>query len=133
MLYGSIKAAWLLIRACYGHPDRRNCTTLHRRARVLTYKSLIASVFLNIWKAVSAVVGDPSQDADYQRRYRELSLTDDFFQTRIESMRKLRNDYDVAHYTLDAGRLAQIEQEFGQSQVTTREVIGRYRERLTGR
>ena len=28
------------------------------------FLSLITSAFLNIWKAVSAVVGDPSQDAD---------------------------------------------------------------------
>lgn len=40
---------------------------------------------------------------------------------------------DVAHYTLDGGRLAQIEQEFGQAQITAKEVIGRYRERLMAR
>lgn len=95
------------------------------------FRSLIASVFLNVWKAISAVIGDPSTDSDYQRRYRALGLSDDFFATQIEHVRRLRNDYDVAHYTLDGGRLAQIEQEFGQAQITAREVIGRYREHLT--
>ncbi len=35
--------------------------------------------------------------------------------TRIETIRDLRNDYDVAHYTLDPERLQGIEAQFGQS------------------
>src|SRR5260370_35959132 len=61
------------------------------------FRLLIAAVFLNVWKGVSAVIGDPSQDSDYQRRYRALGLDDDFFQTRIELIRQPRNDCDVAH------------------------------------
>ncbi len=142
---GQLKESITRAQAAYAISDERldraleyyeHATFLYARRQDLSgmdsphFRSLIASVFLNVWKAVSAVIGDPSRDSDYQRRYRAIGLSDDFFQTRIEAVRALRNDYDVAHYTLDSQRLAQIEQEFGQAQVTAREVISRYRDKL---
>ncbi len=43
------------------------------------FRLLISAVFLNVWKAVTAVIGDPSTDKDYQRRYRQLGFDDEFF------------------------------------------------------
>jgi hypothetical protein len=76
-----------------------------RRNRLADFGSrhftfLISSIFLNLWKAASVIVGDPSVDRDYQRRYRDLGLDRQFFRDRIESLRELRNNVDVAHYRL---------------------------------
>ncbi len=62
-----------------------------------------------MWKAASTVIGDPTIDKDYRSRYRQLGIEKEFFETRIEVARKLRNDYDVAHYRLDAERLGFVE------------------------
>ena len=47
------------------------------------HHELIASVFLNLWKAATAVVGDPSADRDHQSRYRGLGLDFEFFTEKI--------------------------------------------------
>ena len=91
---------------------------------------LIASVFLNLWKAASTVVGDPSTDGDYQRRYRELGFDHGFFKTRIEPLRRLRNDYDVAHYHLDPTAIEVVERQFGEASETVREILSRRTARL---
>ncbi len=106
------------------------------RARIAPFKSqhfqlLISGIFLTLWKAVTAIVGDPGKDADYRRRYRALGFPDEFFKDKIEKIRDLRNDYDVAHYTLDAQRLEQIESNFGECQQSAAAVIQQYRRGLT--
>jgi hypothetical protein len=68
-----------------------------------TVDHLVAAAFLFLWKALSAVVGDPSSDRDYQRRYRDLGLDYAFFRDAIEEIRRLRNEEDVAHYRIDSG------------------------------
>ena len=92
------------------------------------YRSLIAAVFLNLWKAVSTIIGDPSRDRDYQRRYRRFGIDKAFFDTRIERLRNLRNDYDVAHYELSAATGEQIEGLYQEAVSTAAEVIQRFRE-----
>jgi hypothetical protein len=49
------------------------------------FTMLIASIFLNLWKAASVVVGDPSKpsDSDYQKRYWQLGFDDDFFEQKL--------------------------------------------------
>jgi hypothetical protein len=91
---------------------------------------LIAAVFLNLWKAASSIVGDPTMDRDYQRRYRELGFDHTFFQDRIEKLRALRNEFDVAHYHLSSQRLSELEEKYGEATATVTEIIGRHRERL---
>lgn len=88
---------------------------------------LISSAFLNLWKAISAIVGDPSTDKDYQKRYRSYGFDKKFFDEKIEKVRKLRNEYDVAHYSLHADDIEQIEQSFGEAQKIALEVIRKYR------
>jgi tetratricopeptide (TPR) repeat protein len=91
---------------------------------------LIASVFLNLWKAVSIIVGDPSKDKDYQRRYKELGFDYAYFQGKIERLRNLRNDYDVAHYSIAEDDIGQIEAAYGEAVRITTEVLQRYRDHL---
>jgi hypothetical protein len=96
------------------------------------FTMLIASIFLNLWKAASAVVGDPSkpEDTDYRQRYKKLGFDEAFFTTKIEKIRKLRNDYDVAHYTLADERISNIEQNFGEADSIVVQILKRYREIL---
>lgn len=96
------------------------------------FNMLIASVYLNLWKAASAIVGDPSnrEDSDYKSRYKKFGFDEEYFNTKIERIRKLRNDYDVAHYTLDDERIGDIEKNFGKADAIVTEIIQRYREYL---
>ena len=95
------------------------------------YRLLISEMFLTLWKAATAIIGDPSVDKDYRSRYRKLGLDDQFFIEKIERIRQLRNAYDVAHYTLDAQRLKDTEVEYGQCQQSVAEIIKRYRQNLS--
>lgn len=95
------------------------------------YRYLIASVFLNLWKAVSTIVGDPNNDKkDYQSRYKKFGFDYDFFKLKIEYLRELRNNYDVAHYSLDENRLNEIDANIGKAQNITSEVLSQYRKYL---
>jgi hypothetical protein len=92
---------------------------------------LIASVFLNLWKAASTIVGDPSTDSDYQRRYRTLGFDREFFVNSIEPLRAVRNNYDVAHYHLDTEALQQVDASFGASVETVRRILTAYDDQRT--
>jgi hypothetical protein len=94
------------------------------------YRTLISAIFLNLWKAVTTIVGDPSRDADFQRRFRQYGMDHEFFQTRIHPLRELRNDYDVAHYALTQEVVDEIEARYGEAVSTAIEVIRRYRQHL---
>ncbi|HEY3380940.1 MAG TPA: hypothetical protein VGK32_04185 [Vicinamibacterales bacterium] len=94
-----------------------------------TYRTaghLVAGAFLFLWKALSAIVGDPSIDGDYQRRYRTLGLDYVFFRDTIEEIRRLRNEDDVAHYRLDATGLETLKQRFEMARTAVRQVIIAY-------
>lgn len=94
------------------------------------FRQLISAAFLNIWKAISTVIGEPGEK-DYQSRYRMLGFTHDYFTKEIERVRQLRNDYDIAHYHEDRGRLEEVEANFGQASRVATEVLMAYRERLS--
>lgn len=84
---------------------------------------LISSVFLNLWKAASAVVGDPTKDKDHQTRYRTLEFDDEYFRTRIKPLRDLRNESDVAHYSLRGHDLAQLNEIIGVASNVVQELL----------
>jgi len=96
------------------------------------YYFLIAAVFLNLWKAVATIIGDPSKDPDYQRRYKKYGFDYKFFQQKIERLRKFRNDYDVAHYCISSDSIKEIEKNYNEALSTTVEVLTRYREYIAG-
>ena len=94
------------------------------------FRYMISEIFLNMWKAATTVVGDPTVDKDYQSRYRKLGIDKDFFEKKIEVAHKVRNDYDVAHYRLDLDRLGEIEGNFSIVKEVAERVIRDYREYL---
>ena len=94
------------------------------------FRSLIAAIFLNLWKAVSTIVGEPGRDGDYQRRYRQFGISPEYFKTEIEWLRSLRNDYDVAHYHLSEATVMQTEAMFARGVKVASKVIQHYRQNL---
>lgn len=94
---------------------------------------LIAAAFLSLWKAAASIVGDPSVDRDYQRRYRELGYDQQFFETQLEPLREMRNVWDVAHYSLDTTAIDAVEKQFGDAQRIVTDVLKRYRSLLISR
>ncbi len=91
-----------------------------------TVRHLVAAAFLFLWKALSVIVGDPSCDGDYQKRYRELGLDYAFFRDTIEELRRLRNDQDVAHYRIDAEGLEVVKQKFEMAKAAVKQVVIAY-------
>jgi len=94
------------------------------------FRYLISAIFLNLWKAVTTIVGDPSTDHDYRSRYKKFGIEQPFFEQKIEGLRKLRNDYDVAHYHVAPERVQEIERNYYEASVVASEVINHYREFL---
>jgi len=91
---------------------------------------LIAAVFLNLWKAVTTIVGDPSRPKDgYQRRYRDLGFGEDF-KARLDHLKTLRDAHDVAHPTLNKALLEQVEAAVGEAKNIAADVLRKYREQL---
>ena len=57
--------------------------------------------FLQLFKALTTILGEPGTDKDYQRRATRLGLPSDFWSTRVKELYSVRNDDDVAHYSLE--------------------------------
>ena len=95
------------------------------------FRYMISEIFLNMWKAATAFIGDPSVDNDYRSRYRRLGIDREFFETKIEVVRNIRNDYDVAHYRIDEERLAEIERNYGLVKEVAERIIRDYRQYLS--
>ena len=91
---------------------------------------LISAVFLNFWKAVTCIIGDPSKNKDkYHKRYKAIGISDEQ-KTICDKLKSLRNDYDVAHYSLRESDLERIKQEFGKAQELAGDIIKHYQKHL---
>lgn len=108
----------------------RSSLELAQLITLLFDNSLISAVFLNLWKAVSTIVGDPSHDRDYQKRYKKFGFDYQFFTSKIQLLNKLRNSYDVAHYSLDENLLKEVDANVGEAQNIAAEVLRKYREHI---
>jgi hypothetical protein len=95
------------------------------------FHTIISAVFLNLWKAVTTIVGDPARGEGYQKRYRQFGMDRTFFLNKIERLKKFRDDYDVAHYAPTAAPSKEIEAVYGEAVSIAAEVIRHYREHLT--
>jgi hypothetical protein len=112
-------ALWLYERAV----TIENVTSRH-------YPYLISMVFLNLWKSITTIVGDPTKSKDgYQKRYRKIGLKQQD-KINIDALKKLRDDHDVAHYALTEESLKDVQNKFGVAMKTAAEVIRTYREHL---
>lgn len=58
-----------------------------------------ALAFLQLFKALTAIVGEPGTDKDYQRRSKALGLQSDFWQVKVKPLYLVRCEDDVAHYS----------------------------------
>jgi tetratricopeptide (TPR) repeat protein len=120
------KALQYLEQAIILNNEQNNIAPIFSR----NHGQIVTSIFLNLWKSISIVVGDPSIDSDYQSRYKKLGFDYEYFQTKIEWIRELRNNYDVAHYSISEEEIEQIKENYGKAQNIVVEVLQRYREVL---
>jgi hypothetical protein len=94
---------------------------------------LQALSFLQLWKAIATVLGEPGADSDYQSRFRDIGLPAGYWQHRVQPLYKVRNDEDVAHYTLDDGPSPVLVTSFGQAFAVCQEVLRAYCQHLQNR
>jgi hypothetical protein len=85
---------------------------------------LAADIFSNYYRAGSVIIGDPSKDRDFQSRYLTIGLSEEAWK-KMERVRKLRNDYGVAHYDL-GDKSEELERELKMAVGVTQEVITCY-------
>lgn len=90
-----------------------------------------ALAFLQLWKAITTILGDPSSsaDRDYQSRFRTFGLPDDFWAREVDPLYRIRNQEDVAHYRLEPGTAVA---SFGNAVLVARRVVQAYAEYLRG-
>lgn len=92
-----------------------------------THQSFIlASAYLNLWKAISVVLGEPGTDSDYQKRFRDIGFDTNFWKEKIQPLLTVRNDHDVAHYSLDATAVGAVDKNFGNAEAVCRTVLNVY-------
>ncbi len=61
---------------------------------------LKTEIFLNYFKAITVILGDPSIDKDYQSRFKTFGFEQNFLEDEVEPLRVVRNKFDIAHYSL---------------------------------
>lgn len=86
----------------------------------------LGTAFLQMFKGLVTVVGEPGVDSDHQRRAKRLGLGADFWATRVQPLCKIRNDDDVAHYSLKSPDLAAAHRQFAEAGGTFREAFAAY-------
>lgn len=82
-----------------------------------------ALAFLQLFKALTAIVGDPSSDRDYQSRCKRLGLGKDFWQVKAKPLYDIRNDDDVAHYSHAFPEPGAFLAQYAQAVVVFREAL----------
>ena len=84
--------------------------------------------FLNYWKSITIIIGDPSKNSkEFQNKYKQYGIEKEFFQDKIMSIKKIRDDYDVAHMSEDY-KFDEKQEPIARD--ATRHVIGKYIELL---
>lgn len=79
--------------------------------------------FLQLWKALTVILGEPGTDQDYQRRFKELGLPKTFWKDRVEPLYLVRNDEDVAHYRVDPPDPSRFADHFGKASMVFRDAL----------
>lgn len=93
---------------------------------------VVTSAYLHLWKTITAILGDPAKDRDYQSRYRTYGLSKNFWADRVKPIRDVRNDQDVAHYSLELDAIERVERSFGDAHEVCKVVIRAYSKYLLG-
>lgn len=87
---------------------------------------LIAPAYLNVWKAITVILGDPSSDRDYQSRFREFGFEKNFWRHRVKPVKDVRDSMDVAHYSLEDGVEKEIREAYWGAERLCRDIIRQY-------
>ncbi len=87
---------------------------------------LQALAFLQLWKALTTILGEPGTDKDYQRRFKDYGLPENYWKDTIEPLNRIRNDEDVAHYSLSESTAAEVAKVFGEAVVACQTVLRAY-------
>ncbi|HEV2316582.1 MAG TPA: hypothetical protein VGV89_03295 [Thermoplasmata archaeon] len=86
----------------------------------------ISDILLSLWKAVSTILGDTTKGDDPAARCAALSLPSDYYDKKAKPIRMARNDYDVAHYTIDPSKGVMAQPLVAPAFETSRDVIRSY-------
>jgi hypothetical protein len=85
-----------------------------------------ALAFLQLFKALVAIVGEPGVDRDYQRKATDLGLPADFWSSRVKPLYLIRNDEDVAHYSLETPEPGAFLDRFRDAAAVFKEALSAY-------
>ncbi len=85
-----------------------------------------ALAFLQLFKAVVIILGEAGVDRDYQRRASALGLPPDFWTSKVKPLYSIRNDDDVAHYSLQLPDLRAFLDRFRDAAAVFREALTAY-------
>jgi len=94
------------------------------------YVYLLSDIILNLYKSVTTVIGDPKKDKDYQSRYKKYGIDYNFWKSKIDRLRDIRNNWDVAHYHISREKLVELDTIIRESFLTTKQTIMKYVEYL---
>jgi hypothetical protein len=92
-----------------------------------------ALAFLQLYKALTTLLGEPGTDRDYQSRAGRLGLPSDFWLKRVKELYEVRNDEDVAHYSLKDPHPGAMQNRFGQAAAVFKDAFAAYMRSLPGR
>lgn len=87
---------------------------------------LLTSAYLNMWKAITTILGDPSMDSDYQSRFQKFGLPKGYWDDDVKPLKKIRDDVDVAHYSLETDTIQIVEGAFGAAGQVCKVVVKAY-------
>lgn len=82
--------------------------------------------FLQYWKALATIAGDPSRDSDHQNRCKQLGLGRHYFERTVRPLHRLRDSSGVAHIADLQTRAEVALPDLSRCRETTGEVIGAY-------
>lgn len=104
---------------------------LHEFAQTLPLHSphsafSVNSAFLQLFKALTILLGDPAVDRDHQSRAKRLGLGGSFWMDRVKPLYKIRNENDVAHYSFETPGMTTGRNEFAQASVVFRDALEAY-------
>ena len=87
---------------------------------------LYSESFLSLWKSLTVIIGDTSKKDNVNHRISELGFGATYFSEKIEPLRKIRNNRDVAHYDIDVDSAIETARLLPKLIEVTTEVINRY-------
>jgi hypothetical protein len=91
-----------------------------------------AIALLQLTKALFAILGEPGTDSDYQSRFRIIGLPADFWDRRVKPVYTIRNDEDVAHYSLDVPAEGAFAERFLEAMAVLQDAFGAHMRHRAG-